>query len=217
MSENNCDFNTEGIRQLFNKKSNKKPPVLCVPSKSIVAGKHLFFSEILDIIDNEGVYIEREQAEQDFSYRQIIPYVSLITPDNDRIAYQRKKAHTESRLASLWSLGYGGHVEPQDEVKSDAAQTIANNIIREISEETGVMLNFFCDIEFESIICSSKGDVEKVHLGLCFRVSLTRQEVEVVFNTKTESRTTSLYRQHLWDKENVEWEEWSKIVIARQL
>lgn len=213
MSEDNYDFNTESIQH--GKETNKKPPVLCVPSKSIVANKHLFFLEILEIINSKGVFIEREKAEQDFSYRQIIPYVSITTPSYDIVAYQRKKTHTEGRLASLWSLGYGGHIEPRDEVKGCAVQTIANNIIREIHEEAGIMLNLFHDIEFGRIIYSDKGDVENVHLGLHFILQLTNQEIKIVFNTNTESRIVALYRQQMKKEENIEWEEWSKILMDR--
>jgi predicted NUDIX family phosphoesterase len=67
----------------------------------------------LDLIATEGEYRPRGEAEQDPSWQQIIPY--LLMRDGERVfLMQRTKAGGDARLHDLYSLGIGGHLNPED-------------------------------------------------------------------------------------------------------
>src|SRR5271156_577764 len=58
-------------------------------------------------------YLNRSDAEQNRSYKQLIPYALLIC--NGRILrYQRGKLGGEKRLHGLYSVGIGGHISEED-------------------------------------------------------------------------------------------------------
>ena len=66
---------------------------------------------LLDPVNNQ--FMDRDLAEKDFEYKQIIPYVVLRFGDSV-FSYVRGKKSTESRLVSNRSIGVGGHIEPND-------------------------------------------------------------------------------------------------------
>jgi predicted NUDIX family phosphoesterase len=69
--------------------------------------------EYLDLIASEGEYRPRGEAERDPSWKQIIPY--LLMRDGERLfLMQRTAAGGDARLHDLWSLGIGGHLNPED-------------------------------------------------------------------------------------------------------
>lgn len=61
----------------------------------------------------EATFLERDAAERDEGYRQIIPYVVLRAPAGI-FSYARTSRGREARLHGLRSIGVGGHVNPGD-------------------------------------------------------------------------------------------------------
>ncbi|MGF1531105.1 MAG: NUDIX domain-containing protein [Puniceicoccaceae bacterium] len=109
----------------------------------------------------------RHLAEQDESLRQWIPYC-LLMRSQSVAAYPR--SGTENRLWNLWSVGFGGHVEVQDQ-RSSLLATLIACAKREVLEETGLVLP---ESIFEplGLVHESVSPVGRVHLGLVFRVKL---------------------------------------------
>ena len=67
----------------------------------------------LDLIAAEGEYRPRGEAEQDPDWKQVIPY--LLMRDGERLfLMQRTRAGGDVRLHDLYSLGIGGHLNPED-------------------------------------------------------------------------------------------------------
>ncbi len=67
----------------------------------------------LDLIAAEGDYRPRGDAEHDPDWKQVIPY--LLMRDGERLfLMQRTGAGGDARLHDLWSLGIGGHLNPED-------------------------------------------------------------------------------------------------------
>jgi len=58
--------------------------------------------------------MDRAQAEDDPSHKQIIPY-ALFRHNGKFINYMRSKSGGESRLHAKRSMGIGGHINPVDE------------------------------------------------------------------------------------------------------
>jgi len=67
----------------------------------------------LDLIAAEGEYRPRGEAEKDPTWKQVIPY--LLMRDGERLfLMQRTRAGGDARLHDLYSLGIGGHLNPED-------------------------------------------------------------------------------------------------------
>ena len=59
-------------------------------------------------------FLPRSRAEDDPSFKQIIPY-ALISGQGKVLRYKRGKASGEKRLVAKASIGIGGHMNDQDE------------------------------------------------------------------------------------------------------
>ena len=130
-------------------------------------GEHLFFAE-------------RDYMEQCSHYKQIIPYLVLArggsssNGDDERVlCYQRKTKHTEQRLGGLWSVGFGGHIEPIDREAPEVAAhgLMKASALRELVEETGFTVGGDA-LRAVGFINSDSNDVSSVHFGVVFRIAL---------------------------------------------
>jgi predicted NUDIX family phosphoesterase len=130
----------------------------------------------LDSLTNRLFFAERDYMEVNSHYKQIIPYLMLQRGSGDQarvLCYQRRTKHTEKRLGGLWSVGFGGHIEPLDR---DDSQVKTNGMVmatalREMEEETG--LNPGADaLSLIGFINSDSEDVSSVHFGVVFKVDL---------------------------------------------
>ncbi len=132
-------------------------------------GDHLFFAQ-------------RDFMENNAHFLQIIPYLILQRGQGEEqrvLVYQRRVKHPEQRLGGLWSVGFGGHIEPMDlgEDHMDDPDHLATQdlveaaAVRELAEETGLDLGTdqFRRVGF---INSDGNDVSSVHFGVVYRVDL---------------------------------------------
>jgi predicted NUDIX family phosphoesterase len=130
----------------------------------------------LDDLYDHFFFAERAFMETNSHFKQIIPYLVLTRGRGEAarvLAYQRRQKHTEARLGGLWSVGFGGHVEPLDrgdEVVA-AAGLVRAAAVRELVEETGVS-RATDQIVLAGYINSDREDVSSVHFGVVFRVPL---------------------------------------------
>lgn len=121
-------------------------------------------------------FAERSYMETCAHYKQIIPYLVLARGAGEQrqvLAYQRRTTHTETRLGGLWSVGFGGHVEPLDRSDADVADEGLVQIAarRELEEETGLVAR---DLPLTAVgfINSDREDVSSVHFGVVYLVDL---------------------------------------------
>lgn len=120
--------------------------------------------------------------ENDPTYKQPIPY-GFITWSGQIACYRRPSKNAEARLAGKRSLGFGGHVEPQDLFKTLATYkggfittvpVVCEAFCREVKEEVGIDL---ADgrghrVNFLGWINHDYDQVGTVHLGLVFQVDV---------------------------------------------
>jgi len=66
---------------------------------------------LLQKIEREGFFIERPRAEEDPTYRQIIPY-ALVRYRGRYLLMRRTQGGGEARLHNRYTLGVGGHINP---------------------------------------------------------------------------------------------------------
>ena len=112
----------------------------------------------LDAIARHGEFRARAEAENDPSWKQVIPYVALR--DDDRIFLMRRtRAGGDERLHERYTIGVGGHVNPED-------GDIFGGLRREWAEE--IDADFMPDFQPLGVLNDDENAVGAVHLGLVF-------------------------------------------------
>jgi len=124
----------------------------------------------LDAVEKWGFFAERDYMENCSHYKQIIPYMSLIL-DGQVLAYQRQTKHSEQRLGGLWTIGFGGHIEPIDRGEAGVDGLLQTAALRELEEETGFSVSDDALVA-RGCINSEKEDVSSVHAVLFYTVDL---------------------------------------------
>ncbi|MGH7148553.1 MAG: hypothetical protein ACREIJ_11735 [Nitrospiraceae bacterium] len=110
------------------------------------------------------LFLDRNLAENDDHYKQLIPYVVLRFGDSV-FSYVRGKKSSESRLVAMRSIGVGGHIEPIDQnLFSSDRDMYLEAARREVSEE--VRLDSAYHESIVALINDDSTDVGKVHLGI---------------------------------------------------
>jgi predicted NUDIX family phosphoesterase len=121
-------------------------------------------------------FFPRAQAENDPTYKQIIPYV-LLAFKNKVLYYVRGKKAGEQRLVAKGSIGIGGHMNETDEsLFALDEQAYRVGVEREVNEEIKI------DTQFEDRIVALLNDdateVGRVHLGVVHVFKLAEPKVE---------------------------------------
>ncbi len=130
----------------------------------------------LDDLTSHVFFAERDYMEVNSHYKQIIPYLILQRGAGDQtrvLCYQRRTKHTEKRLGGLWSVGFGGHIEPLDRNDDTVAANglVMATALREMEEETGLSPGADA-LSLIGFINSDSEDVSSVHFGAVFKVDL---------------------------------------------
>lgn len=145
--------------------------ILVIPTKKYLKpDRYGFFGKklsIIDTIEKHGLWIERDLAEKDPNYLQIIPYVICANQDSI-FTYQRLKKGTEERLHSKYSVGIGGHIDMTlDILTSSKESIIEKSMIKELKEELSPINGAF-PTDLGKVIYDPSNEVGKVHLGLLY-------------------------------------------------
>jgi predicted NUDIX family phosphoesterase len=136
------------------------------------------FEPYLQALAAHGTFRARPEAEQDSTWKQVIPYVVLR--DADRIFLMRRtRAGGDERLHDRYSIGIGGHVNPED-------GDIARGLKREWSEE--IDADFTPDFVPLGVLNDDENSVGAVHLGLVYGAEADGRPVEIRERDKLEGR-----------------------------
>jgi predicted NUDIX family phosphoesterase len=115
-------------------------------------------SPLLRAAAMRGEFRPRAEAETDPSWKQLIPY--LLLRDGERIFLMRRtKAGGDQRLHDRYSIGVGGHINPQD-------GGVLGGLRREWTEE--IEADFQPDFVPIGLLNDDDNDVGAVHLGLVY-------------------------------------------------
>ena len=111
-------------------------------------------------------FMPRSQAEQDPSFKQIIPYV-IMTHEDRYLSYVRGKRAGEARLVAKRSIGIGGHINPSDDMplfNTDFYETYLAAVEREVAEEVSVETTHTDRVV--ALLNDESNEVGSVHLGI---------------------------------------------------
>jgi predicted NUDIX family phosphoesterase len=165
--------------------------------------------QVFDKILNNQMFMVRNDAEYNFDHKQIIPYV-VIRNDNKYLLLQRLSKQTEKRLHNKYSLGIGGHINPESSIQED--NIILNGLYRELNEEVAV--GDVSGLHFVGIINDERNDVSRVHLGLLYVLDVQSSEYRVL---ETEKMTAKWVSQQELKKHYDALETWSQIVYDQYI
>ena len=180
----------------------------------VVAREDLFADEIwnglktenlqkyLNLISTKHKFLPRSQVEQDPNWKQVIPY--LVFKKDKKIFLMRRRAdHSDLRLANLYSIGIGGHVNRKD---LDGRGGFVSWAKREFEEEIDYKGGY--KTEFLGILNHDANDVGLVHAGLVMKISGDSDVISV----RDEHKSGELVSMEDAGRVYKQMETWSQIV-----
>lgn len=132
------------------------------------------------LLNNSAEAKLRDDCETDESYKQIIPYIVVTggtKPDEGTriLGAVRLSNSGEQRLHGLITLGFGGHVQWDDESVSPV-DAFWNSVHRELKEELGLESTDYSEPQIEGLIHDDTTEVGSVHLGVLMFINLNSEK-----------------------------------------
>ncbi len=156
--------------------------IQCKTGCLITEDKEQIFNKILD----NQLFMPRNEAEYNFEHKQVIPYV-IVRNNGHYLLLQRTAKQAEKRLHNKYSLGIGGHVNPDS--SADEKDILIKSLYRELHEE--VHVNDPGNLNFIGVINDESNSVSKVHLGLLYVLESLSSDFQVLETDKMTARWVS--------------------------
>lgn len=174
-------------------------------------------TELLPQLLQEAVFIDREEAEVDFTHKQFIVY-SIFRYERNIFRYQRSSKGSETRLRGQYSIGVGGHVNENDDLPIYSSLYTKLSLIeearnREIAEE--FFIQGLPEPRMIGLLNDDSNDVGRVHLGIVYEYHLTTPNVEAREKKFHLNYGFVPIRDLVSDID--EYESWSQIIITDYL
>jgi predicted NUDIX family phosphoesterase len=129
-------------------------------------------SVLREAVARHGRYLDRPTAEEDPSFKQLIPYV-VVRDGGRTFLMERTDAGGDARLHGKASIGVGGHLNPVDE----GEDALMAGLRREWSEE--LEADWEPDFQLVGLLNDDGNPVGAVHLGVVFTVEASGHPVAV--------------------------------------
>jgi len=164
---------------------------------------------------SECFAMRRRQAEEDVTVIQLVSFY-VVKFKNEYLTYKRTRRLPESRLHGYYSIGFGGHLNPDDLSPlfsfTESDQVFAF-IIRELREELRVKPD--PTVCFRGILYDDSREVSRQHLGIVYDVGLHSRNYEIgergfLMDPKFETLEDILERSG-------EFENWSLLIAKEEL
>jgi predicted NUDIX family phosphoesterase len=117
---------------------------------------------LAELIRAHGRFLARLEMEGDPAWKQVIPY-PVLRDGEDWFLMRRTKAGADPRLHDRYSIGVGGHVNPED---GGLDGDLTTALEREWHEE--LVVDFVPRFRFVGLLNDDTTPVGQVHLGLVF-------------------------------------------------
>lgn len=172
----------------------------------------------------------RPLAEATPAWKQWIPYCVLrceaAEPGGEPGVFlvQRTRGQGEARLHGAWSIGLGGHVEPEDATgdtswREHGAEFFAKSLRRELGEELAWQIDDLPPPQLVGLINDDSTEVGRVHAGLAYVLSLplpltqAKERVGIREISKMRGGFTHLAElRKLWQNPSA-LESWSRLLL----
>jgi predicted NUDIX family phosphoesterase len=183
--------------------------VLALPRTAIVPPdwqgvRPVELAGFLRLVAREGRYRPRVDLEEDLSWKQLIPY--LVLRDGPRVfLMQRTRGGADRRLHDRWTIGIGGHLNPED-------GGLEAGLAREWREE--IEAGFEPELRLLGLLNDDEDPVGAVHLGVVFEADAGGRPVAVRETDKLRGRFAALQEAA---GVATGMESWSRFVLDRLL
>jgi predicted NUDIX family phosphoesterase len=173
------------------------------------------FDEFFFNVLPHAFFLDRDFVENKPRFKQLIPY-TVIQHKDKILAYKRSKAGNEGRLRNKWSIGFGGHINPEDFLTGNLQAAIGMCMAREITEELEWLTPeaLACAKYKETaLIYDPSNDVGKVHFGIVISITLS-DDFDYSMVTKVEDEIAEIRwvtKEEASSLENLE--NWSKLLL----
>lgn len=161
--------------------------------------------ELVERIRRGYHFRPRREVESDPSEPQIIPYVVFRHQDRYFVTHRLRRS-TERRLRKLYSLGVGGHINPED--VAGAADVIEAGLRREWEEE--VIYEGEVRHRLLGAINDASTEVGRVHFGLIYLVEGDRPEITIRETEKLAGALMSIDEMRSY---YLDLESWSQLIF----
>ncbi len=161
--------------------------------------------EPLRAIRERSLFMPRRAVEEDPSYQLVIPYV-VFGHAGRYLLTRRLRASSERRLHRLYSLGVGGHINPEDLGGGDPLE---EGMRREWEEEVVYRGRF--EARFLGLLKEESSPVGRVHVGVVFLEEGDTDEIAIRESHKLAGELLTLtgMRDRYPDMES-----WSQVIYA---
>ena len=165
-------------------------------------------------IRRHAFFVERRKAEQDSSWKQVIPYV-VVTRGDSLLLLERTKRQGEARLHGKLSIGVGGHVNPVDRGDDERpGDVLLEGLRRELAEELAVTGPV--ELRAAGFLNDDATDVGAVHFGLVAVADARRAEVKIRETELMSGRFVPRAElTELCRRERDRFETWSSLLVDR--
>jgi predicted NUDIX family phosphoesterase len=168
-----------------------------------------------DALIGECRPMRRREAEEDTSVVQLVS-VFIVRFQNRILTYKRTKRLPESRLHGYYSIGFGGHLNPEDLkplLNIFDPDLAAPLLLRELGEE--LRLNGETPrLQYRGLLYDDSRPVSKQHLGITYDVFLRSERFEIgergfLMDAKFETLEEIVTRRD-------DFENWSWVLIQEE-
>lgn len=159
--------------------------------------------DLIRSYESTGIFMKRYDAEYNTSVQQIIPYTLIFSQYKSDKIYVAKRLAGDNRLIDTYSLGFGGHINPEDK-----PHCITNAAIRELNEEVDIK---YPTRKVKPKLVGTARDLvseTKEHLGFIFAVKASG--VKIREKDKLKGKWLDIFE--LVDKYYF-FESWSRFII----
>lgn len=174
--------------------------------KVLTENPYGFFQEegLAEFIEANLYGKDRDFAESDETFKQIIPYL-VVKFEDKYLLYKRTKKVSETRLREKLSIGIGGHINPIDDVEGSV---VFEALKRELAEEVSIQLKG--EPTAAGYINDDQNEVGRVHLGVVYTVEASSPDFEVMEKENIVAEWATKERL----KENFDrLETWSQLIL----
>ncbi|QDT38428.1 phosphoesterase [Stratiformator vulcanicus] len=126
-------------------------------------------------------FLPRSEAEEDPSYKQLIPYCIFMCGDTV-FQYTRGSGVGEARLKAKRSIGVGGHISKED--AAGGQDPYKTGLARELTEEVEYPADH--SEQIVGLINDDETPVGKVHLGVVHLFQVKEPKVRPLESTMTD-------------------------------
>ena len=172
--------------------------------------------------DKKLYNMKRGDLENNPKFRHLIQYFLVVDKNTSEVVVYKRKKPTETRLVDNCSIGWGGHIQLEDqECFFNPLKTIDTLLLREMVEEIKITSNktasnnITVDCANDVYVLQTNDNVGSVHLGIVYFINVNEIKNSVESNEEENIIVDYIKFDELKKKiknNELQLESWSKAI-----